>query len=287
VSSGLPSFDLVVATVGRVAELDRLIDSLGKQTYRGFRLVVVDQNADDRVSTLLARRDLDALRLTAAPGLARARNAALDGLSADIVAFPDDDCVYPPQLLERVARQFADDPTLDGLSVPTADEDGRADIGWAREPARLAKTNVWNLVASAGIFLRRELVERVGRFDERLGLGSDERWSSGEETDYVIRALASGAWIEYDPTLVVEHGLAVDQGAGLRERGLREGASVGYLLRKHAYPPRTLARMAVRPMGGIALSLARRDPDRARFHAATLQGRVRGYFGARSSKSSA
>jgi len=287
VSSGLPSFDLVVATVGRVAELDRLIDSLGKQTYRGFRLVVVDQNADDRVSTLLARRDLDALRLTAAPGLARARNAALDGLSADIVAFPDDDCVYPPQLLERVARQFADDPTLDGLSVPTADEDGRADIGWAREPARLAKTNVWNLVASAGIFLRRELVERVGRFDERLGLGSDERWSSGEETDYVIRALASGARIEYDPTLVVEHGLAVDEGAGLHQRGLREGASVGYLLRKHAYPPRTLARMAVRPMGGIALSLARRDPDRARFHAATLQGRVRGYFGARSSKSSA
>ncbi len=284
---GLPSFDLVLATLGRVAELDRLLDSLDAQTYRGFRLIVVDQNADDRLSAMLEARQPDVLRLTAPPGLAGARNIALGSLTADVVAFPDDDCVYPPLLLERVARRFADDATLDGLSVRTADDEGQSDAGWMHDPTRLEKRNVWNLVASAGVFLKRSLIERVGSFDERLGLGSDEHWSSGEETDYVIRALESGAHIEYEPALVVQHGLAVRRGTALRSRGRREGASVGYLLRKHSYPPRTLARMAIRPMGGIAVSLAHRNTDWAWFHAETLRGRVRGYFGARSAKISA
>ncbi len=192
VPPGLPSFDLVLATLGRVAELDRFLDSLDAQTYRGFRLIVVDQNADDRLSAMLETHHPDALHLTAPPGLAGARNIALASLTADVVAFPDDDCVYPSLLLERVARRFADDATLDGLSVRTADDDGQSDAGWIHDPTRLVKRNVWNLVASAGVFLKRPLIERVGPFDERLGLGAGEHWSSGEETDYVIRALRVG-----------------------------------------------------------------------------------------------
>jgi hypothetical protein len=35
--------------------------------------------------------------------------------------------------------------------------------------------------------------------------------------------------------------------------------------------------MFVRPLGGAAVALARRDPARARFHLSTLRGRVAGY----------
>jgi GT2 family glycosyltransferase len=283
----LPSFDLVVATIGRVADLERLLGSLEAQTYTSFRVLVVDQNADDRLAPALDGRKLEVVRLTSAPGLSRARNAALDRVTADLVGFPDDDCSYPPNLLEAVAQRFARDPSLDGLSVPTADASGRSNPGWAKDPARLTKANVWKLLASAGTFLRRAVIEEVGRFDERLGLGASEPWSSGEETDYVIRALETGARIEYDPTIFVEHDLRTHDTVGLRTQGLREGASVGYLLRKHRYPARTLARMTIRPVGGVAVSLARRDTATASFHAATLRGRVRGYLGARRSKSSA
>jgi glycosyltransferase involved in cell wall biosynthesis len=286
VSPELPSFDLVVATLGRVTSLEHLLDSLAAQRHRAFRVIVVDQNDDDRLTPVLEGTDLDTLHLRSAPGLSRARNEALEHLAADLVAFPDDDCVYPADLLERVAERFASEPSLDGLSVPTAEASGRADRGWSSSGARLTNANVWNLVASAGMFLRRPLLEQVGAFDERLGLGVKQPWSSGEETDYVIRALALGARIEYEPGLVVEHELAAHQGAGLRERGGREGASVGYLLRKHGYPAGTVARMAVRPVGGIVVSLARRDTAEAGFHAATLRGRVRGYLGASRSKSS-
>jgi len=36
--------------------------------------------------------------------------------------------------------------------------------------------------------------------------------------------------------------------------------------------------MLVRPVGGALVALAGRDPARARFHAATLRGRVLGYL---------
>jgi glycosyltransferase involved in cell wall biosynthesis len=245
------TFDLVVATVGRTVELERLLASLEAQTQRDFRVLVVDQNDDDRVVPLL---DGDAVHLRSPLGLSRARNTALPHLTADVVAFPDDDCVYPPDLLERVAARIAG---LDGVT-------GR-EPWWTTEAAVLTRDNLWNRAISFTIFLRRDVVERVGPFDERLGLPS----SSGEEIDYLIRALDAGAHIEYDPSLVVEHPRkAVDA----RSVGARDGESIGYILRKHGYPKRVVARMLLRPAGGAIV-----QPRRAGFHLATLRGRLAGY----------
>ena len=204
-------------------------------------------------------------RLRSPRGLARARNAALTHLSADVVAFPDDDCVYPSDLLQRVAHRLAQNASLDGLT-------GRADDSprWKTDPATLTRDNLWNRAISFTIFLRSGLVKRVGRFDETLGLPD----SSGEETEYLIRALDRGARVEYDPTIVVHH---PRKDVDLSVLGAREGVGVGYILRKHRYPARTVARMLVRPAGGIVVALAQGDRRRARFQLETLRGRVRGY----------
>ena len=249
------TFDLVVATVDRVEELDRLLTSLDGQTHRDFRVLLADQNDDDRLTAVTAAHpSLRVERLPAPRGLSRARNAALPKVLADVVAFPDDDCVYPPDLLLSVTQRLAD---LDGVT-------GR-EPWWPTGAAVLTRDNLWNRAISFTIFLRREVVERVGRFDEALGLPS----GSGEETDYLIRALDAGARIEYDPTLVVEH---PRKPADLSAVGARDGASLGYILRKHRYPRRTVLRMLVRPAGGVVL-----DPRHAGFHLATLRGRLRGY----------
>ena len=104
--------------------------------------------------------------------------------------------------LERVAERFRAEPQLDGLT------------GRGRPPGRLASwkadsaphaRQLLNCANAATTFLRRELVESVGEFDENLGLGSGRRTASGEETDYLVRAVSAGARIAYDPSLVVRH----------------------------------------------------------------------------------
>ena len=250
------TFDLVVATVGRAGELDALLSSLGRQTHGDFRVLLVDQNGDDRIAPVLARHpSLRLERLSSPAGLSRARNAALPHLQGDVVAFPDDDCIYPDDLLERVAARL--DDGVDGVT-------GR-EPGWTTTAATLTRENLWNRAISFTIFLRRSVVEQVGAFDESLGLPA----SSGEEIDYLIRALDAGARIEYDPSLVVLHPAKAHDPAAV---GARDGESVGYILRKHRYPPRVVARMLARPAAGIVV-----DPRRARFHLATLRGRVHGY----------
>jgi len=276
----LPSFDLVVATVGRSKELGRFLDSVEAQGFSRVRVLLVDQNEDDRLDALVGGRTLRLERLRSGLGLSRARNVALEHVGADLVAFPDDDCVYPPGLLERVAERFAADAALDGITGRAIDATGRSAPSWKKEPARLTDDNLWNRAISFAIFLRAGVVESVGPFDEQLGLGSGALWSSGEEIDYLVRALHLGARIEYDPSLMVEHDVRENDG----HIGVRDGASVGYLLRKHRYPARTVGRMVVRPVGGAALALARLDGSGAGYQLATLGGRVRGYLGASRSK---
>ncbi len=273
-----PTFDLVVATLGRAAELDAFLWSLERQTYRSFRLVVVDQNEDDRVADTLTRHpDVNALRLRSLPGLSRARNVALPHLEADVVAFPDDDGLYPDRLLENVASLLAARPELDGITGRAADPRG---VPWGRWPTvscPVELDTVWNRANSLTVFLRRRLLERVGGFDEALGLGSGTPWHSGEEIELLVRALRCGARIEYDPSLVALHDAAGPTPAALRALGRRDGASVGYILARHRYPARAVARMLVRPAGGTLVWLLRRDPALARYQLATLRGRLTGY----------
>ncbi len=270
-------FDLVVATVDRTDDLAALLDDLEEQTHRSFRLVVVDQNADERVGRVLeAHPGLDVLRLRSERGLSRARNAALGELTADVVGFPDDDCRYHPGLLERVAARFAEDRALGGVSGRPVAADGRTAGRWPERPDVITRDTVWHTANSHTIFLRREVVESVGDFDEALGLGSGTPWSSGEEIDYLVRALRSGTRIEYDPSIVITHPVKPVTPDALVELGRRDGGSVGYVLARNRYPARTVARMLVRPAAGAVVSLVLLDTTRARFHAATLGGRLRG-----------
>jgi glycosyltransferase involved in cell wall biosynthesis len=280
-TSGRATFDLIVATVDRSEELDALFASLDEQSRRDFRVLVADQNDDDRLDAVLRRHpDLEIHRFPAGRGLSRARNEALSHVSGEIVAFPDDDCSYPPGTLERVARRFDREPELDGITGRAADASGHSSPSWGTEPAVLTRDNLWNRGISFAIFLRAEVVRGVGDFDEDLGLGSASPWASGEETEYLVRAVDQGARIEFDPSLVIHHSNKTFSVTGLREAGAREGASVGYILRKHGYGSAAVTRMLVRPAGGALLSLVRRDRARAAFHLATLVGRVRGYRGA-------
>ena len=270
-------FDLVVATVERTDDLDSLLASLDAQTHRSFRVTVVDQNDDDRLEQVLAAHPgLDAVRLRSVRGLSRARNAALPSLTADVVAFPDDDCVYAPDLLARVAERFAADPGLDGLGGRPAAADGRTTGRWPSRAQRIRPETVFHTVISHTVFLRRSTVDRVGGFDERLGLGSGTPWSSGEEIDLLVRALRAGARVEYDPGLVITHPVKTPSPEERVALGRRDGGSLGYVLAANRYPAGTILRLLVRPLVASVAFAVLLDRTRARFQLATLGGRLRG-----------
>ena len=276
-----PRLSLIVATLGREAELARCLESLAAQTSHNFEVVVVDQNADDRVVALLDRQDA-AFSITharARPGLSRARNVGLQLARGGIVGFPDDDCWYDADIVARVLQFFADQPAADGLSGGGAAGAGGAPRArFARGERWISAPRVWTQGMSSAIFLRRELVTVVGAFDEALGVGSGTLWPAAEETDYLLRALAKGARVWYDPCLAVHHPGEPGQSAQkILDRGRRYGRAMGYVLAKHRRRKIEIAYHVTRAATGAMLALTRARWPEARLYAAVARGRIRGW----------
>src|SRR5882672_6242686 len=96
---------LILSTVGRTEELARFLEHLDRQTYRSFELLIVDQNPEGILDSLVRqhRERFPLLHLRSEQGLSHARNVGLQHFSGDVVAFPDDDCWYGPDTLEKIA----------------------------------------------------------------------------------------------------------------------------------------------------------------------------------------
>ncbi len=279
--SNSPRLTLIVATIDRDAELARCLTSLAAQSSHDFEVIVVDQNADQRVAALIDRQRLPfALsRVGATPGLSRARNVGLQLARGRIVGFPDDDCWYDDDIVARVLRFFDEHPAAQGLSGGgAASAGGTPRARFARGARWISPARVWTQGMSSAIFLRREVVAEVGAFDEALGVGSGTPWPAAEETDYLLRALSRGARIWYDPCFTVHHpghdGQSLEK---ILDRSRRYGRAMGYVLAKHRRGRMEIFYHVARAAAGAALAVVRARWSEAQVYKTLAHGRWLGW----------
>jgi GT2 family glycosyltransferase len=215
----------------------------------------------------------------ALPGLSRARNVGLRLARGGIVGFPDDDCWYDVDIVARVLQFFAEQPAAHGLSGGGAAGAGGAPRArFARGERWVTAARVWTQGMSSAIFLRQDLIAAVGPFDEALGVGSGTPWPAAEETDYLLRAVARGARIWYDPRFEVHHpGNPGQTEQKILDRGRRYGRAMGYVLAKHRRSRIEITYHVARAVSGAILSLVRSRWSEARLYAAVARGRIRGW----------
>lgn len=234
------TFSLIVATLGRTAELECLFKSLSTQAYPAVECIVVDQNADDRVERIVKRwrSRLPLCRITSAPGVSRARNAGLNYATGNIVAFPDDDCWYTDALLNNVSSWFRTYPNFSVLTVGAQDHDGvPSGNRWIQNQCEIRPGSAFRTTFSSTILVRSTPETSNLHFDESLGVGSGTRFSCGEETDYVLNLLRAGARGYFDRTWHIGHpkrDMLSGQIDGQRAFGY--GCGMGHVLRKHSKP---------------------------------------------------
>jgi polysaccharide transporter, PST family len=259
------------------------MESLRRQTFRDFELIVIDQNDDDRVARVLGQYagDFPLQHLRSAPGHSRAFNVGLASVTGDVIAFPDDDCWYDPDVLERVISFFRSNPRWDGLTGREWVELGfSSGFRWDPRPGPITPGNVWRRAITFSMFLRSSVVEGLS-FDESLGVGAGSPWGAGEETDYLLRAISRGSSIYYDPSLGVWHrGRSGPYTPKIYAKASYYGQGIGRVLRKHRSPAHCVATHMLRPLGGAALSFGRGRPEKARYHWSIFRGRLGGWSAA-------
>jgi GT2 family glycosyltransferase len=203
---------VIIPTYRREAPLRRCLAGVLAQRHPAFEVLVVDQSPDHEPETWAALRALPSharcVRL-AEPSVTAAVNAGVRLAEAPLLLFLDDDVeIDECQLLARHARHY-DDPTVAGVVGRIANAERRADLP---RPAAAGPLGFLGMnfdhpfpmdvptAAGANMSFRRELVERLGGFDERYTANAF-RW----ETDFSLRVLRAGYRIRYDPEARVLH----------------------------------------------------------------------------------
>lgn len=271
-------FSLIVATRGRVRELDELFASLVAQGREDFEVIVVDQNDDARLAETITRY-VQRLPLywqrSEVLNANHARNLGLRAARGGIVGFPDDDCTLPPGVLDQVDQAFSHDIRLQVLTGPAASPAGGLGSGrWRADAGAITEENVWTSVIEFNLFLRRGTSLALGGFDERLGPGTP--LGSAEGNDLVLRALRAGHKAMYDPELRIVHPdkRLTPEAA---KRAELYGRGLGFVLRRHGVRMRVWLPFLYRPLGGVVVSALRLRALAARYYWATFRGRLRGF----------
>lgn len=236
-----PSVTLVLATLGRADEIGRLVESLANQAQTPHELLVVDQNPDDRVLPYVeqarqAGLAVKHLRLTK-PNLSAARNRGIAEASGDVIAFPDDDCWYAPDLIAQVQQAFLQNPGWDALVaqwVEQAQGLGRQVVDGQTLSAAAWRQFRGGEASSISLFVRASALRRIGGFDECFGVG--QWFGAGEETDLLLSLLGGGAVVGHWPRARVHHRFV--QQALVRQRGqwrslLHRARGTGAIYVKH------------------------------------------------------
>jgi glycosyltransferase involved in cell wall biosynthesis len=268
-----------MGTKRRTVEVERFLRHLAAQTYRDFELIVVDQNEDDRLVPLIEtyENQFPINHIRSDNGVSKARNKGLSYVTGDLLAFPDDDCWYDSDLLERVVGLFRDRSGLDVLTCRSIDEFGNdAAAKFDKTEGYVDKTNAWRRGLSFTIFHRKSVIHQIKGFDEELGVGADSIFLSGEETDYILRALRHFK-VYYVPDLTVNHPNPIARYTPqVIERAYKYGCGFGKVVTKHEYSLRYKAIALVKPFIAMLVFGASLQLPRSNYYWHSLRGRIRG-----------
>ena len=192
----LRSLVSVVITVrNEERHLPQLFESLLAQAGP-LEVVLVDSESRDgtvEVAERYARQHPGFFRVVAQPGSRGiGRNRGVREARGEFVAFIDGDCFADSGWLGALRRGLVRSPVVAGRTVPV----GRATYGHL-ERVELFQSGYDVTYPSCNLAYRRELFERLGGFDPRF--------ITAEDIDLNLRAVRSGASIEYVPDAIVYH----------------------------------------------------------------------------------
>jgi GT2 family glycosyltransferase len=215
-------FDAIIPTYNRAESLQKLLASLRALEYPPdvrLDVTVVNNRCTDGTADLLKTERAQKTQFTlrvfeeARKGKAAALNRGFSESEAQILAILDDDVVVHPAWLAEHLRAHRETGfhAIQGRVLPGR----RIDNGRGADPGRLYEHNILVVdygerfreihgFAGTNVSLKREVFEKSGLFDTRLGPGAA---GYSEDTEYSRRVRSAGFTIGYSPYAVAYHEL--------------------------------------------------------------------------------
>ncbi len=188
-----PKVSVVIPTLDEENYLPLCIDSLKKQTFKEFEIVISDGGSEDGTLEIAGKKADMVLRGTG--NIAMARQVGGKRSRGKIIAYTDADAILPEDWLERIVEQLEENGAVYGISeiVPSAKVDLLLNFG-VRLAVRLFSMFGVYMPAGSNLAIRRDVFEEIGGFNTEL--------VTNEDVDLVSRA-ARVSRVKYDPEMRV------------------------------------------------------------------------------------
>lgn len=200
---------VIIPTYNRREFIQRAMRSVVNQTYKKFKMIVVDDGSTDQTDKALGEFKGHYLFLRQDhKGVAAARNLGIRSARGECIALLDSDDAWHPKKLETQIEFFRKNP--EAMIVQTEEE-------WVRNGRALRPMKKHQkfsgdifrqclplcIVSPSATMMRRELFDKVGYFDERL--------SACEDYDLWLRIAARYPIYLIEGRLTIKYGGHDDQ----------------------------------------------------------------------------
>lgn len=165
-----PFVSVIIPTLNRLSLLKDTVESVRKQTFRDFEIIVVNDGSSDGTSEwLLAQKDLRGINQEN-KGIATSRNAGAAAARGEWLAFLDHDDLWAPEKLQVQTDFVKQNPEV-GLVAARHVRLGRS----YRTPrqGRWIKGDLFvkafseSFIHTSSVMIRRDVFQRVGGFPPR------------------------------------------------------------------------------------------------------------------------
>jgi glycosyltransferase involved in cell wall biosynthesis len=181
----VPAVSIVLPTFNQARWLDGAIESVRRQTFADWELLVVDDGSTDDTPAVVARHAGDG-RIRHLPGRraerAAARNRGIAASTGELVAFLDADDRWLPEKLARQVEALAAAPAASFCYTLARFVDADDRPLPIRKPPHAVRGDLFpalmraNLIIIASVVARRRCLDEVGGFDETLPVYGCEDW---------------------------------------------------------------------------------------------------------------
>lgn len=194
-----------------------------------MRTIVVDDASEPPVRC----SEAEVVRLEQNVGPGGARNAGLELVDTEFVAFVDADVQIDQAALVALLAHFVDPRValvaprirpIDTAGPLAAFEQRHSPLDRGAEAGRIAPTTRVSFVPAAALVCRTAALREVGGFDPTLRYG--------EDVDLVWRLVAAGHRCRYEPSVIAHHRVRPTLGSWLRQRA-SYGSSAAPLDERH------------------------------------------------------
>ncbi|HJN56783.1 MAG: glycosyltransferase [Candidatus Woesearchaeota archaeon] len=174
---------IIIPTLNEEKYLLGLLNSLKKQTYMDFEVIIADNNSKDRTKQIAKKHGCKIVK-GGLPGTARNNGAKKS--KGDILLFIDSDCIIKKNFLEKSLSQINKKSTdIAGCMIKPINGKISDNLAFWIYNFWIYFTQFYYANASGhGIFIRKKLHDKINGFNESIRLS--------EDMDYCKRASRNG-----------------------------------------------------------------------------------------------